>query len=99
MSWRVWSPFETAFHGPMAQWRLAGQPRTARRDTTYQHCPLLTPENRLRLSLVYWKTAPLHVVQGRLVGMGQSKAHEWIPVLLVILQTTLRTLGIRLPGP
>jgi hypothetical protein len=90
---RLVLPFEAAFHGPMAQWRLDGQPRTARRDTTYQHCPLPTPEDRLRLSLVYWKTAPLHGVQGRLVGMGQSKAHEWIPVLLVILQATLHTLG------
>jgi hypothetical protein len=32
-------------------------------------------------------------VQGRLFGMGQSKAHQWIHVLLVVLQATLRTLG------
>jgi hypothetical protein len=35
----------------------------------------------------------LQVVQGRLFGTGQSKAHQWIHVLLVVLQATLRTLG------
>jgi hypothetical protein len=39
------------------------------------------------------KTYPLQVVQGRLFGMGQSKAHQWIHVLLVILRATLLTLG------
>jgi len=43
--------------------------------------------------LVYLKTYPLQVVQGRLCGMGQSKAHQWIHVLLVVLRATLRTLG------
>ena len=32
-------PFETAFHAPMAAWRLDGKPRTARRFTAYQNCP------------------------------------------------------------
>ncbi len=39
--------FETAFQVHMATWRLDGQPRTARRYTTYQNCPLPTPEDRL----------------------------------------------------
>ncbi len=86
-------PFEAAFHAHMTAWRLDGQPRTARRYTTYQNCPLPTPEDRLLFILVYLKTYPLQVVQGRLFGMGQSKAHQWIHVLLVVLQTTLRTLG------
>jgi hypothetical protein len=77
----------------MAQWRLDGPPRTARRYTTDTHCPLPTPEDRLLLILVYLKTYPLQVVQGRLFGMGQRKAHQWMPVLLVVLQVTLRTLG------
>jgi hypothetical protein len=54
---------------------------------------LPTPEDRLLLILVYLKTSPLQVVQGRLFGMGQSKAHQWIHVLLVVLRTTRRTLG------
>jgi Helix-turn-helix of DDE superfamily endonuclease len=45
------------------------------------------------LILVYLKTYPLQVVQGRLFGMGQSKAQQWIRVLLVVLRATLRTLG------
>jgi hypothetical protein len=86
-------PFEVAFQAHMAHWRLDGQPRTARRYTTYTNCPLPTPEDRLLFILVYLKTYPLQVVQGRLFGMGQSKAHQWIHVLLVVLQATLRTLG------
>jgi len=86
-------PFETAFQVHMAAWRLDGQPRTARRYTTYKNCPLPTPEDRLLFILVYLKTYALQVVQGRLFGMGQSKAHQWIHVLLVVLQGTLRALG------
>ena len=90
---RLVSPFEAAFQAHMAQWRLDGRPRTARGYTTYQNCPLPTPADRLLFILVYLKTYPLQVVQGRLFGMGQSKAHQWIHVLLVVLQATLRTLG------
>jgi Helix-turn-helix of DDE superfamily endonuclease len=86
-------PFEATFQAHMAEWRLDGQPRTARRYTTYRNCPLPTPEDRLLFILIYLKTYALQVVQGRLFGMGQSKAHQWIHVLLVVLQATLRTLG------
>jgi hypothetical protein len=77
-------PFEAAFQAHMAAWRLDGRPRTARRYTTYTNCPLPTPADRLLFILVYLKTHPLQVVQGRLFGMGQSKAHRWIHVLLVV---------------
>ena len=90
---RVVPPFEAAFQAQMAQWRFDGQPRMARRYTTYKNCPLPTPEDRLLFILTYLKTYPLQVVQGRLFGMGQSKAHQWIHVLLVVLRVTLRTLG------
>jgi hypothetical protein len=86
-------PFEAAFQAHMAQWRFDGQPRTARRYTTYQNCPLPTPEDRLLFILVYLKTYPLQVVQGRLFGMDQSKANQWLHTLLGVLQGTLRTLG------
>jgi hypothetical protein len=43
--------------------------------------------------LAYVKTYSLQVVQGRLFGMGQSKANQWIHVLLPVLLTALRTLG------
>jgi hypothetical protein len=90
---RLVLPFEAAFEAHMAAWRLDGRPRTARRYTTYTNCPLPTPEDRLLFILVYLKTYPLQVVQGRLFGMGQSKAHQWIHVLLGVLQATLRALG------
>src|SRR5882724_1923326 len=86
-------PFEAAFQPHMAQWRFDGQPRTARRYATYKNCPLPTPEDRLLFILTYLKTSPLQVVQGRLFGIDQSKANQWIHVLLVVLQATLRTLG------
>jgi Helix-turn-helix of DDE superfamily endonuclease len=86
-------PFEAAFQAHMAEWRLDGRPRTARRYTTSTNCPLPTPADRLLFILVYLKTYPLQVVQGRLFGMGQSKAHQWIHVLLVVLRATLRALG------
>jgi hypothetical protein len=90
---RLVPPFEAAFQAHMAQWRFDGQPRTARRYSTYKTCPLPTPEDRLLFILAYLKTYPLQVVQGRLFGMDQSKANQWIHVLLVVLQATLRALG------
>jgi hypothetical protein len=86
-------PFEAAFHAHMAAWCLDGKPRTARRFTVYEHCPLRTPEDRLLFILVYLKTYSLQVVQGRLFGMGQSKANQWIHALLPVLLAALRTLG------
>jgi hypothetical protein len=70
-------PFEAAFHARMATWRMDGKPRTARRFTVYQTCPLPTSEDRLLFILVYLKTYALQVVQGRLFGMVQSKANRW----------------------
>jgi len=86
-------PFEAAFQAHMAAWRLDGQPRTARQFAVYKNCPLPTPEDRLLCILAYVKTYSLQVVQGRLFGMGQSKANQWIHVLLPVLLTALRTLG------
>src|ERR1700704_2661266 len=86
-------PFEAAFQAHMAAWRLDGKPRTARRFNVYQNCPLPTPEDRLLFILAYVKTYSLQVVQGRLFGMGQSKANQWIHVLLPALLAALRTLG------
>jgi hypothetical protein len=86
-------PFEAAFHAHMAAWRLDGKPRTARQFSVYKNCPLPTPEDRLFFLLTYLKTYSLQVVQGRLFGMGQSKANQWIHVLLPVLLAALRTLG------
>src|SRR5712671_6416572 len=85
--------FEAAFQAHMTAWRLDGKPRTARRFSVYQNCPLPTPEDRLLFILAYLKTYSLQVVQGRLFGMGQSKANQWIHVLLPALLAALRALG------
>src|SRR5437773_30689 len=86
-------PFEAAFQAHMAAWRLDGQPRTARQFSVDKNCPLPTPEDRLFFLLTSLKTYSLPVVQGRLFGMGQSKANQWIHVLLPALLVALRTLG------
>ena len=86
-------PFEAAYQAHLAAWRLDGKPRTARRFTVYKNCPLPTPEDRLFFILTYLKTYSIQVVQGRLFGMGQSKANQWIHVLLPALRAALRALG------
>jgi len=86
-------PFESAFQAHMREWRLDGKPRTARQFSVYQNCPLPTPEDRLFFILTYLKTYALQVVQGRLFGMSQSKANQWIHVLLPALLAALRALG------
>jgi hypothetical protein len=88
-------PFEAAFQARMAAWRMDGKPRTARRFTVYKNCPLPTPEDRLFFLLTYLKTYALQVVQGRLFGMVQGKANQWIHVLLPALLTALaQRLGV-----
>jgi hypothetical protein len=86
-------PFEAAFQAHMTVWRFDGTPRTARRFTVYNNCPLPTPEDRLFFLLTYLKTYALQVVHGRLFGLPQYKANQWIHVLLPVLLTALRTLG------
>jgi Helix-turn-helix of DDE superfamily endonuclease len=86
-------PFEEAFLDYMAEWTLRGRRRQARRYTTYKNCPLPTPEDRLLFILVYLKQNPTQLLHGRLFGMRQSKATQWIHVLLPVLRNTLRGLG------
>jgi Helix-turn-helix of DDE superfamily endonuclease len=86
-------PFEAAFQARMTAWRMDGKPRTARRFSVYKNCPLPAPEDRLLFILVYLKTYALQVVQGRLFGMVQGKANQWIHALLPVLLAALRALG------
>src|SRR5262247_346890 len=85
--------FEAAFQARMAAWRMDGKPRTARRFPVDKNCPLPTPEDRLLFILAYLKTSALQVVHGRLFGMVQGKANQWIHVLLPALLAALRALG------
>src|SRR5262245_10006732 len=87
------SPFETAFQAHMAAWRLDGKPRSASQFRVYKNCPLPTPEDRLLFILVYLKTYALQVVHGRLFGMVQGKANQWIHILLPVLLAALHALG------
>src|SRR3982750_3762334 len=77
----------------MAAWRLDGRARTAPRFTVSRTCPLATPQDRLFFLLTYLKTCAGQGVQGRLFGMGQSKANQWIHVLLPAVLAVLRALG------
>jgi hypothetical protein len=86
-------PCEAAFQAHMAVWRLDGKPRTARQFPVSQNGPLPTPAERRFVILVYLKTSALHGVQGRLVGMGPSKATQWLHRLLAALLAALRALG------
>lgn len=86
-------PFEAAFLGDMADWTLPGRRRQARRDTTDKNCPLPTPEDRLLFILLYLKQNPTQILHGRVFGMRQSKATQWMHVLLPGLRTALHTLG------
>jgi Helix-turn-helix of DDE superfamily endonuclease len=85
--------FEAAYQAHLAAWRLDGQPRTARRFTVYKNCPLPTPEDRLFFRLTYLKTYALQVGHGRLFGMGQRNANQWMHVLLPARRAALRTRG------
>jgi hypothetical protein len=86
-------PFEHAFQAHMADWRLDGKPRTARRFTTYKNCPLPTAHDRLLFILIYLKTHPLQVAHGILFDLPQGKTNQWLQVLLLCLRNALRTLG------
>jgi len=85
--------FEAAFQEHMKEFRLDGKKRLGRGYTTYTNCPLPTPQDRLLFILVYVKTNALQVAHGRLFGLPQNKANQWIHTLLPVLQRTLRTLG------
>jgi hypothetical protein len=86
-------PFEAALQARMAAWRMAGKPRTARRFRVDNNGPLPTPEDRLVFMLTSLPTSALQRVQGRLCGMGPSKAHPWMPVLRPVLLAARRPLG------
>jgi Helix-turn-helix of DDE superfamily endonuclease len=81
--------FEQAFVASMQDRTIDGQPRTSRRDTTYDTCPLPTPADKLLFILTYLKQNPIQEVQGQLFGMSQSKANKWIHLLHTVLNQAL----------
>jgi hypothetical protein len=87
------TPFEQAFIAHMREWRLDGKRREKRAYSTYQNCPLPSPEDRLLFILSYLKSNALQVFHGQLFGMPQNKANQWIHTLLPVLRATFVNLG------
>jgi hypothetical protein len=81
--------FEQAFVGYMQDSTIDGQPRTSRRYTTYDTCPLPTTPDKLLFILTYLKQNPIQEVQGQLFGMSQSNANKWIHLLHPVLNQAL----------
>jgi len=77
--------FEQAFETYMQDRTIDGQPRTSRRYSTYDTCPLPTLADKLLFMLIYLKQNPIQEVQGQLFGMSQSHANKWIHVLHPVL--------------
>ncbi|NJO82121.1 MAG: transposase family protein [Blastochloris sp.] len=87
------TPFEQAFIAHMSAWRLDGKRREKRAYSTYQNCPLPSPEDRLLFILSYLKSNALQVFHGQLFGLPQNKANQWIHTLLPVLRATFECLG------
>ena len=80
--------FEQALVVYMQDRTIDGQPRTSRRDSTYDTCPLPTTADKLLFILTYLKQHPIQEVQGQLFGMSQSNANKWIHLLHAVLHQT-----------
>ena len=81
--------FEQALVTYMQDRTIDGQPRTSRRYTTYDTCPLPTMADKLLFILTYVKQNPIQEVQGQLFGMSQSNANKWIHLLHPVLNHAL----------
>ena len=81
--------FEQALVTSMQDRTVDGQPRTSRRYTTYDTCPLLTLADKRLFILTYLKQNPSQEVQGQLFGMSQSNANTWIHLLHPVLNQAL----------
>jgi hypothetical protein len=64
--------FEQAFVAYMQHRTIDGNPRTSRRYSTYDTCPLPTMADKLLFILTYLKQNPIQEVQGQLFGMGSA---------------------------
>jgi hypothetical protein len=81
--------FEQAFVTYLHDRTIDGQPRTSRRYSAYDNCPLPTMADKLLFILTYLKQNPIQEVQGQLFGMSQSNANKWIHVLHPVLNQAL----------
>jgi Helix-turn-helix of DDE superfamily endonuclease len=81
--------FEQALVTYLQDRTIDGQPRTSRRYSTYDTCPLPTMADKLLFILTYVKQNPIQEVQGQLFGMSQSNANKWIHLLHPVLNQAL----------
>ena len=81
--------FEQALVAYMQAHTIDGQPRTVRRYSTYDTCPLPTIADKLLFILTYLKQNPIQEVQGQLFGMSQSNTNKWIHLLHTVLNQAL----------
>ena len=81
--------FEHALVAYLQDRTIDGQPRTSRRYSTYDNCPLPTIADKQLFILTYVKQNPIQEVQGQLFGMSQSNANKWIHLLHAVLNHAL----------
>ncbi len=81
--------FEHALAAYLQDRTIDGQPRTSRRYSPYDNCPLPTIADKLLFILTYVKQNPIQEVQGQLFGMSQSNANKWIHLLHAVLNQAL----------
>jgi truncated hemoglobin YjbI len=81
--------FEHALAAYLQDRTIDGQPRTSRRYSTYNPCPLPTIADKLLFIRTYLKQHPLQEMQGQLFGMSQSNANKWIHLLHAVLNQAL----------
>jgi truncated hemoglobin YjbI len=81
--------FERALAAYLQNRTIDGQPRTSRRYSAYDNCPLPTIADKLLFILTYLKQNPIQEVQGQLFGMSQSNANKWIHLLHPVLNQAL----------
>jgi hypothetical protein len=77
--------FEHALVAYLQHRTIDGHPRTSRRYSTYDHCPLPTTADKQLFILTYVKQNLIQEVQGQLFGMSQSNANTWIHLLHAVL--------------
>jgi Helix-turn-helix of DDE superfamily endonuclease len=81
--------FERALAAYLQDRTIDGQPRTSRRYSAYDTCPLPTISDKLLFILTYMKQNPIQEVQGQLFGISQSNANQWIHLLHAVLNHAL----------
>src|ERR671935_93433 len=81
--------FERALAAYLQDRTIDGQPRTSRRYSSYDNCPLPTRTDKRLFILTYLKQNPIQEVQGQLFGMSQSNANKWIHLLHAVLNQAL----------